>query len=287
MKLVRYGRAGAEKPGLLDEAGALRDLSRVVKDITPDILTPSGLRRLRAVRTARLPLVKGRPRLGCPLAGIGKIVCIGLNYTDHAEEVGLALPKEPTIFIKANSAITGPHDPTVRPAGAVKLDYEVELVAVMGKDARRVDEAQALGHVTAYCLMNDVSERAFQMEHGGGTTKGKSADTFAPIGPWLVTADEITDPQGLGLWTTVNGERRQHGHTKDMVFPVRQLVAYVSRFMSLRVGDLISTGTPAGVGHGAKPPRYLEPGDVVEMGIEGLGTQRHVVVEEKAARRRS
>ncbi len=287
MKLVRYGRAGAEKPGLLDESGALRDLSRVVKDITPDILTPSGLRRLRAVRTAGLPLVKGRPRLGCPLAGIGKIVCIGLNYTDHAEEVGLPLPKEPTIFIKANSAITGPHDPTVRPAGAVKLDYEVELVAVMGKDVRRVDEAQALGHVTAYCLMNDVSERAFQMEHGGGTTKGKSADTFAPIGPWLVTADEVTDPQGLGLWTAVNGERRQDGHTKDMVFPVRHLVAYVSRFMSLRVGDLISTGTPAGVGHGAKPPRYLQPGDVVEMGIEGLGTQRHVVVDEKASRGRS
>lgn len=287
MKLVRYGRAGAEKPGLIDGEGKLRDLSRVVKDITPDVLTPSGLRRLRAVETARLPLVKGRPRLGCPLAGIGKIVCIGLNYTDHAEEVGLPLPKEPTIFIKANSAISGPHDPIVRPEGAVKLDYEVELAAVMGKDARRVDEAQALGHVTAYCLMNDVSERAFQMEHGGGTTKGKSADTFAPIGPWLVTADEVADPQGLGLWTTVNGERRQNGHTNDMVFPVRQLVAYVSRFMSLRVGDLISTGTPAGVGHGAKPPRYLQPGDVVEMGIESLGSQRHVVVDEKAARRRS
>ena len=286
MKLVRYGRAGAEKPGLIDAEGKLRDLSRVVKDITPDVLTPSGLRRLRAVKPARLPLVKGRPRLGCPLAGIGKIVCIGLNYTDHAEEVGLPLPKEPTIFIKANSAISGPHDPIVRPHGAVKLDYEVELVAVMGKDARRVDEAQALGHVTAYCLMNDVSERAFQMEHGGGTTKGKSADTFAPIGPWLVTADEITDPQGLGIWTTVNGERRQNGHTKDMVFPLRQLVAYVSRFMSLRVGDLISTGTPAGVGHGAKPPRYLQPGDVVEMGIESLGTQRHVVVDETAGRRR-
>jgi 2,4-diketo-3-deoxy-L-fuconate hydrolase len=287
MKLVRYGRAGAEKPGLIDAEGKLRDLSRVVRDITPDVLTPSGLRRLRAVKAARLPLVKGRPRLGCPLAGIGKIVCIGLNYTDHAEEVGLPLPKEPTIFIKATSAISGPHDPIVRPHGAVKLDYEVELVAVMGKDARGVDEAQALGHVTAYCLMNDVSERAFQMEHGGGTTKGKSADTFAPIGPWLVTADEVTDPQGLGIWTTVNGERRQNGHTKDMVFPLRQLVAYVSRFMSLRVGDLISTGTPAGVGHGAKPPRYLHPGDVVEMGIESLGTQRHVVVDEKAARRRS
>jgi 2,4-diketo-3-deoxy-L-fuconate hydrolase len=287
MKLVRYGRAGAEKPGLIDAEGRLRDLSRVVKDITPDVLAPAGLRRLRAVKTARLPLVRGRPRLGCPLAGIGKIVCIGLNYTDHAEEVGLALPKEPTLFIKANSAITGPHDPTVRPRDAAKLDYEVELVAVMGKDARRVDESEALGRVAAYCLMDDVSEREFQMEHGGGTTKGKSADTFAPIGPWLVTADEVTDPQGLGLWTSVNGERRQHGHTKDMVFPVRHLVAYVSRFMSLRMGDLISTGTPAGVGHGARPPRYLQPGDVVEMGIDGLGTQRHLVVEQKATGRRS
>ncbi len=285
MKLVRYGRAGAEKPGLIDAEGKLRDLSRVVKDITPDVLAPASLRRLRAVKPARLPLVKGKPRLGCPLAGIGKIVCIGLNYTDHAEEVGLPLPKEPTIFIKANSAITGPHDPIARPADAAKLDYEVELVAVMGREARRIDEADALRHVAAYCLMNDVSERAFQMEHGGGTTKGKSADTFAPIGPWLVTADEVADPQGLALWTMVNGERRQSGHTKHMVFPVGQLVAYVSRFMSLRVGDLLSTGTPAGVGHGVKPPRYLEPGDVVEMGIDGLGTQRHVVIEAKAARR--
>jgi 2-keto-4-pentenoate hydratase/2-oxohepta-3-ene-1,7-dioic acid hydratase in catechol pathway len=283
MKLVRYGRAGAERPGLIDESGALRDLSRVVEDITPDVLAPSRIRSLRAVKVARLPLVKGRPRLGCPLAGIGKIVCIGLNYTDHAQEVGLPLPKEPTIFIKANSAIAGPHDPTVRPRGAIKLDYEVELVAVIGRDARTVPEAQALAHVSAYCLMNDVSERAFQMEHGGGTTKGKSADTFAPIGPWLVTADEVGDPQGLGLWTAVNGERRQNGHTRHMVFPVRHLVAYLSRFMSLRAGDLISTGTPAGVGHGAKPPRYLEPGDVVEMGIDGLGIQRHVVVDAKPA----
>jgi len=281
MKLVRFGRSGAEKPGLIDADGKLRDLSRIVKDITPGVLTPVGLRRLRAASPARLPLVKGRPRLGCPLTGIGKIVCIGLNYTDHAVEVNLPLPKEPTIFIKANSAIAGPHDPIVRPRGAVKLDYEVELVAVIGKDARHVDEADALRHVVAYCVMNDVSERAFQMEHGGGTTKGKSADSFAPIGPWLVTADEMPDPQGLALWTTVNGERRQHGHTKDMVFPVAQLVAYLSRFMSLRVGDMISTGTPAGVGHGAKPPRYLAPGDVVEMGIDGLGTQRHIVTQAK------
>lgn len=278
MKLVRYGRVGAEKPGLLDTEGALRDLSRIVRDITPEVLTPAGLKRLRAVKPARLPLVKGKPRLGCPLAGIGKIVCIGLNYTDHAEEVKMALPKEPTIFIKANSAISGPGDLISRPRGAVKLDYEAELVAVIGRAALDVDETRALRHVAAYCLMNDVSEREFQMEHGGGTTKGKSCDTFAPIGPWLVTADEVPDPQALGLWTTVNGERRQQGTTRDMVFPVRQLVSYVSRFMSLRPGDLLSTGTPAGVGHGARPPRYLDDGDVVAMGIDGLGTQRHRVV---------
>jgi 2,4-diketo-3-deoxy-L-fuconate hydrolase len=283
MKLVRFGRAGSEKPGLIDAEGRLRDLSRVVKDITPDVLTRAELKRLRALTPARLPVVRGKPRLGCPVAGIGKIVCIGLNYTDHAAEVGSPLPKEPTIFIKATSAISGPHDTIVRPRAAVKLDYEVELVAVMGREARNVDEAQALGHVAAYCLMNDVSERAFQMEHGGGTTKGKSCDTFAPIGPWLVTADEVADPQTLALWTTVNGERRQSGNTQHMVFPVRQLIAYVSRFMSLQAGDLLSTGTPAGVGHGIKPPRYLQPGDVVAMGIDGLGTQRHVVVERAPA----
>ena len=216
------------------------------------------------------------------LHGIGKIVCIGLNYTDHAEEVGLPLPREPTIFIKANSAIIGPDDPIARPHGARKLDYEVELVAVIGRAAQGVSEARALDHVAAYCLMNDVSEREFQMEHGGGTTKGKSCDTFAPIGPWLVTADEVPDPQALGLWTTVNGERRQQGSTRDMMFTVRALVAYVSRFMTLRPGDLLSTGTPAGVGHGAKPPRYLQPGDTVEQGIDGLGRQRHRVVQRRA-----
>jgi len=282
MKLVRYGRAGAERPGLVDAAGRLRDLSRVLDDITPEALSPAGLKRLRAVKPDRLPLVAGKPRLGCPLHGIGKIVCIGLNYTDHALEVSLPLPKEPTIFIKANSAISGPDDPIARPPGAVKLDYEVELVAVIGRAVRSVDEARALGHVAAYCLMNDVSEREFQMAHGGGTTKGKSCDTFAPIGPWLVTADEIADPQALSLWTTVNGERRQHGSTRDMVFPVRQLIAYLSRFMSLLPGDLLSTGTPAGVGHGAKPPRYLVPGDTVEQGIDGLGRQRHRVVQRRA-----
>jgi len=279
MKLVRYGRPGAERPGLIDPDGSLRDLSRVVADLTPAALTPASLRRLRGLNLARLPTVRGRPRLGCPLAGIGKMVCIGLNYTDHALEVGLELPKEPLLFIKASSAICGPDDPIVRPRGAVKLDYEVELGEVIGRDARYVDETDALRYVAAYCLVNDVSERGFQMEHGGTTTKGKSADTFGPVGPWLVTADEVGDPQALALWTTVNGERRQDGHTAKMIFAVQYLVAYVSRFMSLRAGDVISTGTPAGVGHGRKPPKYLQPGDVVEMGITGLGTQRHRVVE--------
>ncbi len=277
MKLVRYGRAGAEKPGLIDADGKVRDLSRVVKDITPDVLSPAGLKKLRAANVARLPVVAGRPRLGCPLADIGKMVCIGLNYTDHAREVGRPAPDEPTLFIKANSAINGPFDPIVRPRGAVKLDYEVELAAVIGRDARHVAEKDALRHVAAYCIVDDVSERAFQMERGGTTTKGKSADTFAPIGPWLVTADEVGDPQALEVWTTVNGERRQRGHTKDMIFSVAQLVAYVSGFMSLRAGDLLSTGTPAGVAHGMKPPRYLEPGDVVEMGITRLGAQKNRV----------
>ena len=278
MKLVRYGRVGAEKPGLIDDEGAVRDVSRVVKDITPDVLSAAGLKRLRAVPVSRLPVVRGRPRLGCPLTGIGKIVCIGLNYTDHAHEVGLPLPKEPLLFIKANSAISGPGDAIVRPRDAAKLDYEVELGAVIGRDARNVSEADAMKHVAAYCIVDDVSERAFQMEHGGTTTKGKSADTFAPIGPWLVTADAVRDPQSLDVWTTVNGESRQRGSTANMIFSVRQLVAYVSRFMSLRAGDIISTGTPAGVAHGMKPPRYLEPGDVVAMGITGLGAQKTRVV---------
>jgi len=281
MKLVRYGRIGQEKPGLIDAEGTLRDLSRDVKDITPDLLTGAGLKKLRGLKTARLPIVRGKPRLGCPLADIGKMVCIGLNYTDHAAEVGMALPKEPTVFIKAPSALSGPDDPIVRPRDSVKLDYEVELAAVIGRDGKNVEESKALRHVAAYCIVNDVSERAFQMEHGGTTTKGKSADSFGPVGPWLVTADEIPDPQALELWTTVNGERRQHGNTAKMIFTVASLVAYVSRFMSLRAGDLISTGTPAGVGHGFKPPRYLANGDVVVIGIQGLGTQTHKIVEGK------
>jgi 2-keto-4-pentenoate hydratase/2-oxohepta-3-ene-1,7-dioic acid hydratase in catechol pathway len=286
MKLVRYGRAGAERPGLIDAEGRLRDLSRVVPDITPALLGPRGLARLRARAAGRLPVVTGRPRLGCPLAGIGKLVCIGLNYTDHAAEVGLPLPGEPTVFIKAPSAICGPQDPIVRPRDAVKLDYEVELAVVIGRAARYVEEPEARAHVAAYCIVNDVSERAFQMERGGTTTKGKSADTFGPVGPWLVTADEVPDPQALRLWTTVNGAPRQDGHTRHMVFPVHRLVAYVSQFMSLQPGDVISTGTPAGVGHGARPPRYLQPGDVVEMGIDGLGVQRHMVTEWRPEARR-
>ena len=286
MKLVRYGRPGAERPGAIDADGKLRDLSRVIEDVTPTALAPATLRRLRALDLSRLPLVRGRRRLGCPLAGIGKLICIGLNYTDHAAEVGSPLPAEPLLFIKAPSAVSGPHDPIVRPRGATKLDYEVELAVVIGRDARYVEEADALGHVAGYCLVNDVSERAFQMERGGTTTKGKSADTFGPVGPWLVTVDEVPDPQALALWTTVNGERRQDGSTANMVFPVPHLVSYVSQFMSLRAGDVISTGTPAGVGHGRKPPAYLQPGDVVEMGITGLGTQRHRVVAGEARARR-
>jgi len=283
MKLVRYGRPGAEKPGLIDGDGALRDLSRVVRDITPDVLADPALRRLRRTNVGRLPRVRGAPRLGAPLAGIGKIVCIGLNYTDHAAEVGLPLPKEPLFFIKATSALTGPTDRIVRPRGAEKLDYEVELAAVIGREARDVAEAEARRYVAAYCVLDDVSEREFQMNRGGTTTKGKSADTFAPLGPWLVTADEVRDPQALELWTTVNGEPRQRGSTATMVFPVDRLVAYVSRFLSLQPGDVISTGTPAGVGHGARPPRYLQPGDVVEMGVAGLGVQRNVVTDAATA----
>ena len=276
MKLVRYGRLGAEKPGVIGADGKLRALASVIDDITPEVLAPARLMRLKKLDVARLPAVRGHPRLGCPLAGIGKMVCIGLNYTDHAAEVGLALPKEPTFFIKANSAICGPDDPTVRPRDGVKLDYEVELAAVIGRDARYVDEADALDHVAGYTIVNDVSERAFQMERGGTTTKGKSADTFGPVGPWLITADEVGDPQALAVWTDVNGARRQDGNTANMVFNVRQLVAYVSRFMALgRAPDL--DGTPAGVGTAASP-RYLKPGDVVRWASRAR-RQGHTVVD--------
>ena len=287
MKLVRYGRLGAEKPGALDVEGRIRDLSRVIEDLTPEVLAPAALRRLRGLNLARLPIVRGRPQLGCPVAGIGKMVCIGLNYTDHATEVNLPLPSEPLFFIKAPSAICGPNDRIVAPRRATKLDYEVELAVVIGREARYLDEKDAMAHVAGYCIVNDVSERAFQMERGGTTTKGKSADSFGPVGPWLVTADEVRDPQALQLWTTVNGEKRQDGRTSNMLFTVRYLVAYVTQFLSLQAGDVISTGTPAGVGHGQKPPRYLKAGDVVELGISGLGVQRHEVIPWEATGRRS
>jgi 2,4-didehydro-3-deoxy-L-rhamnonate hydrolase len=279
MKLVRWGPAGEEQPGLIDDKGRLRDLSFVIRDVLPDQLDPISLDILRSVEPETLPAVEGEPRLGPPLAGIGKIVCIGLNYRDHAAEVGSPLPTEPQIFLKATSALAGPDDPIPRPTGARKLDHEVELALVIGTTARNVREADAMRHVAGYTLLNDVSERAFQMEHGGGTTKGKSADGFAPLGPWLVTADEVRDPADLRLWCRVDGETRQDGTTRDLVFGPAALVAYLSRFMSLRPGDLISTGTPAGVGHGRKPPVYLEPGQTVEIGADGLGRQRCRVVE--------
>ena len=279
MKLVRYGEPGLEQPGLIGPGGEIFDLSRVVADIAPNMLADAALARVAGVDLADLKPVEGNPRLGPPVAGIGKIVCIGLNYSDHAAEVGSALPKEPQIFLKATSAISGPTDPIIRPRASQKLDYEVELAVVIGSEARYVSEADALDYVAGFVLMNDVSEREFQMEHGGGTTKGKSADSFAPLGPWLVTRDEIPDSGNLRVWTKVNGETRQDGSTANLVFNVPQLIAYLTRFMSLRAGDIISTGTPAGVGHGHKPARYLQPGDVVEMGIEGLGVQKHTVVQ--------
>ena len=265
----------------LSEAKRMRHEYLTLEHILLGLLKdPRTIKVLKAcgAKIDRLPIVRGHPRLGYPLAAIGKMVCIGLNYSDHAREVGRPAPDEPTLFIKANSALNGPYDPIVRPPGASKLDYEVELAAVIGRDARNVSETDAMKHVAAYTIVDDVSERAFQMERGGTTTKGKSADTFAPVGPWLVTADEVGDPQSLEVWTTVNGEARQRGYTKDMIFSVRALVAYVSQFMSLHAGDLISTGTPAGVAHGMKPPRYLQPGDVVEMGITRLGAQKNRIV---------
>jgi len=276
MKLVRYGRPGAEKPGLVDVDGTLRDLTKVVDDITPDLLTQTSLRRLRAVKTAKLPIVRGRPRLGCPLAGIGKMVCIGLNYTDHAEEVGMALPKEPTVFIKAPSALCGPDDATIRPRGGTKLDYECELAAVIGRDALNVDQGKALAHVAAYCIVNDVSERAFQMEHGGTTTKGKSADSFGPVGPWLVTADEIPDPQALSVAMRINGETRQSSHTSKMIFPVDECIAVLSQGFTVLPGDVIATGTPEGVG--AALGKFLKAGDKMEAEVEKIGVLTNKIV---------
>ncbi|HTJ99887.1 MAG TPA: fumarylacetoacetate hydrolase family protein [Bordetella sp.] len=279
MKLLRYGAKGQEKPGLLDPQGRIRDLSGHIADIGAAALLPDSLARLKALDPAALPLVAGTPRLGPCVTGTGKFICIGLNYSDHAAETGATVPPEPIIFMKATSAITGPNDPIEIPRGSEKTDWEVELGVVIGKPAKYVAESDAMAHVAGYCLINDVSERAFQAERQGQWTKGKSADTFGPIGPWLVTPDEVADPQALAMWLEVNGHRYQNGSTATMVYGVRHLVSYLSQFMSLQPGDIISTGTPPGVGLGQNPQVYLKSGDVVTLGIEGLGTQRQDVVQ--------
>lgn len=278
MKLLRFGPKGQEKPGLLDARGVIRDLSGQVDDIAGEVLSDAGLDRLRALDPESLPLVEGEPRLGPCVGRVGKLVCIGLNYRDHAEEAGQPVPEEPVIFMKATSALSGPDDPVILPRGAEKTDWEVELAFVIGKEARYVEQADWADHVAGYCICNDVSERAFQLESTGQWVKGKSADSFAPLGPWMVTRDEIPDPQALDLWLDVDGARRQSGNTRTMIFPVAELVAYVTRFMSLQPGDVISTGTPPGVGLGHKPPVFLSPGQVMTLGIEGLGAQRQQVI---------
>ncbi|MCK4204246.1 fumarylacetoacetate hydrolase family protein [Brucella pituitosa] len=277
MKFLRYGETGQEKPGLLDADGNIRDLSAHVSDLSGAVLSPEALAKLGSLDVNALPKVEGNPRLGPCVAGTGKFICIGLNYADHAAESGMAVPPEPVIFMKATSAIVGPNDDLLIPRGSEKTDWEVELGIVIGKTAKYVSEEDALDYVAGYCTLHDVSERAFQIERAGQWTKGKSCDTFGPTGPWLVTKDEVADPQNLGMWLKVNGDTMQDGSTKTMVYGVRHLVSYLSQFMSLQPGDIISTGTPPGVGMGMKPPRYLKAGDVVELGIEGLGTQKQNV----------
>ncbi|ANP87739.1 fumarylacetoacetate hydrolase family protein [Rhizobium leguminosarum] len=280
MKLMRVGEAGSEKPALLDADGKIRDLSGHVADIGGEAIGPAGLAKIAAIDPKSLPeLVPGR--IGACVAGTGKFICIGLNYSDHAAETGATVPPEPIIFMKATSAIVGPNDNVIIPRGSEKTDWEVELGVVIGKTAKYVTEAEALDYVAGYCVSNDVSERAFQTERSGQWTKGKSCDTFGPIGPWLVTKDEIAEPQNLGMWLTVNGQKMQNGSSKTMVYGVAFLVSYLSQFMSLHPGDVISTGTPPGVGMGLKPPRYLKAGDVVELGIEGLGTQKQTFVADR------
>jgi len=279
MKLLRYGPAGAEKPGLLDTNGRIRDLSAHVPDLDGAQLAPAVLARLAKLDPASLPLVSGTPRLGVPVAGVGKFVAIGLNYVDHAAESNLPIPKEPIVFIKATTCLNGPNDAVMLPQESVKSDWEVELGIVIGTRASYVNEADALGHVAGYCLVNDVSEREYQIERGGTWDKGKGCDTFGPVGPWLVTSDEVGDPQALGMWLDVNGERMQTGNTRTMIFDCASIVSYVSRFMTLMPGDIITTGTPPGVGLGKKPdPIFLKPGDVMTLGIDKLGTQRQEVV---------
>ncbi len=277
MKFLRYGPAGAEKPAVLDSHGRLRDLSVLIGDLKGEVLANLGA--LRGMDIDALPLVEGNPRLGAPIAGTGKFICIGLNYSDHAAETGATVPPEPIIFMKATSAICGPNDPIVVPRGSEKTDWEVELAVVIGKPAKHVSEAEALDHVAGYAITNDVSERAFQIERQGQWTKGKSCDSFGQIGPWLVTPDEVADPQNLKMWLNVNGKTMQDGSSGTMVYGVAFLIHYLSQFMTLHPGDVISTGTPPGVGMGQTPPRYLRAGDVVELGIEGLGQQRQDVID--------
>ena len=282
MKLVRYGLPHQEKPGILDSDGHIRDLTGTVPDITGDALSPATLALLNNIDLAKLPVVPGTPRFGPCVGGVGKFICIGLNFSDHAAEAGMKVPSEPVIFMKATSAICGPNDDTVIPRRGTKTDWEVELGVVIGTPAKYVSEADAMSIVAGYCVINDLSERAFQLEGTGQWVKGKSADTFGPIGPWLVTADEVPDPQNLKMWLEVDGHRYQNGSTRTMIVGVRQLVSYISRFMSLQPGDIIATGTPPGVGMGQRPPVYLRAGNRVRLGIETLGEQNHSVVAERA-----
>lgn len=278
MKLLRHGPAGAERPGMLHADGTIRDLTGIVPDIAGDVLSDAGLAALRGVDAGALPVVDAATRLGPCVAGTGKFICIGLNYADHAAESGMPVPPEPVVFMKATSAICGPNDPILIPRTSEKTDWEVELAVIIGTKAKYVSEAEALAHVAGYAVTNDVSERAFQIERSGQWTKGKSCDNFGQIGPWLVTRDEVADPQDLSMWLTVNGKTMQNGSTRTMVYGVAHLVSYLSQFMTLHPGDVISTGTPPGVGLGMKPPQYLRAGDVVELGIAGLGQQRQDVM---------
>ena len=278
MKLLRHGPKGHEKPAMLDAQGQVRDLSGLIADLRADMLTPEGLAVLRAINPSQLPLVAQPGRMAPPWSGMGKFICVGLNYADHAAESGLPVPAEPVLFTKHTSTVIGCNDPVVLPQGSVKTDWEVELGVVIGRTARYVSEAEALAHVAGYCVVNDVSEREYQIERGGTWDKGKGCDTFGPIGPWLVTADEVADPQQLAMWLEVNGHRHQNGSTRTMVFGVAHLVSYISRFMTLYPGDLITTGTPPGVGMGHKPqPQYLKAGDKMKLGIQGLGEQNQTV----------
>ncbi len=278
MKLVRYGQRGREKPGLIDAQGTLRDLSRHCATFGWDEISPAGIRRLAALRPESLPAVRGKPRLGVPYTGISKFIGIGLNYRDHAIEAGMPIPAEPIVFMKATSCISGPYDPVLLPRGSVKTDWEVELGIVIGREARYVAENRALDFVAGYCVVNDVSERAYQFELGSQWDKGKGCDTFGPIGPWLVTKDEVPDPQALGMWLDVNGQRMQSGSTATMIFGCAEIVSYLSRFMTLLPGDVIATGTPPGVGFGKKPPQFLKAGDEVRLGIDGLGEQLQKII---------